>query len=51
MENTSKTVTCDVCEYVCSFVGDTGSLYCRNRAIIIKRDQFASKKILESIFD
>ena len=26
MENTSKTVTCDVCEYVCSFVGDTVSI-------------------------
>ena len=38
--NTSKTVTCDVDEYVCSFVGGIGSAYCRNRAVIVKLDQF-----------
>ncbi len=39
-ENTSKTVTYDVCEYVCSFVGGMGSGYYRNTAVIIKIDQF-----------
>jgi hypothetical protein len=36
----SKTVTYDVCEYVCSFVGGMGSGYCRNTAVIVKIDQF-----------
>ncbi len=38
--NTSKTVTHDVCEYVCSFVRGMGSGYCRNTAVIVKIDQF-----------
>ena len=37
--NTPKTVTFDVGEYVCSFVGGMGSYYCRRRAAIIKKDQ------------
>ena len=38
--NMSKTVTFDVCEYVCSFVGGMGSGYCRNMAVIVKIDRF-----------
>ena len=43
--NTPKTVTFDVGEYVCSFVGDMGSYYCRRRPAIVKKDQICSEKV------